>query len=166
MTTIKNARTSAGKNNTHGNHSPKGIDTLLSCLDRVKRTGNGTWIARCPAHADKGPSLSIRETDEGKTLLHCFAGCSAHEVVAAVGLEITDLFPARPADPAHIGRPERRPFPAADALRAVAFEATIVGLAGAAIIAGEPFSQFDKDRLLLAVGRINDALSAAGLAHG
>lgn len=86
--------------------------------------------------------------------------------MGAVGLELTDLFPPRPADPAHVGKPERRPFPAADILRAIGFEATIVALAGAAIIAGEPFSQFDKDRLLVAVGRINAALDAGGLNHG
>lgn len=144
------------------NHSP--IDMLLSHLDRVKRTGNSTWLARCPAHQDRSPSLSIREADD-KVLIHCHAGCSVHEVVAAVGLEISDLFPPRPVDPSQVGKPMRRPFPCADAFRAVAFEATIVALAGAAIIAGEPFSQFDKDRLLVAVGRINDALSSAGVSH-
>ncbi|WP_461565119.1 DNA primase [Thiobacillus sp.] len=146
------------------NHSP--IDALLSRLEGVKRTGSGTWRARCPAHGSKSLSLAIREADTGATLLHCFAGCTAHEVVGAVGLEITDLFPPRPDDPAYVGKAERRPFPAADILRAIGFEATIVALAGAAIIAGEPFSQFDKDRLLVAVGRINAALDAGGLNHG
>ena len=154
----------ASKTHYTANHSP--IDTLLSKLDRVKRTGPRTWAALCPAHADKSPSLSLRESDDDKVLIHCHAGCSVHEVVSAIGLEVSDLFPPRPVDPSRVGKPERRPFPAADCLRAVAFEATIVALAGAAIIAGEPFSQFDKDRLLVAVGRINDALSAAGLAHG
>ncbi len=141
-------------------------DALLSRLEGVKRTGSGTWRARCPSHGSKSLSLAIREADTGATLLHCFAGCSAHEVVGAVGLDLTDLFPPRPDDPAHVGKPERRPFPAADILRAIGFEATIVALAGAAIIAGEPFSQFDKDRLLVAVGRINAALDAGGLNHG
>lgn len=140
-------------------------DVLLSKLEGVKRTGTGRWLAKCPAHADRTASLSLRETDDGRTLCHCFAGCSVHEVVASVGLEVCDLFPPRPDDPAHVGKPERRPFPAADILRAIGFEATIVALAGAAIIAGEPFSQFDKDRLLVAVGRINAALDAGGLNH-
>lgn len=140
-------------------------DVLLSKLDGVKRTGAGRWLAKCPAHADRTASLSLRELDDGRTLCHCFAGCTVHEVVGAVGLELSDLFPPRPDDPAHVGRPERRPFPAADILRAIAFEATIVALAGAAIVAGEPFSQFDKDRLVVAVGRINAALEAGGLNH-
>lgn len=143
------------------NDSP--VERFLSLVDGVKRTGIGAWLARCPAHADKRPSLSIRDTDNGAVLIHCFAGCTAHEVVAAVGLELSDLFPPRSAEPAHFGRPERRPFPTPDAFRAVVFEVTIVGVAGAAIVAGEPFSKYDKDRLLVAVGRINDALTAAGL---
>jgi hypothetical protein len=115
-------------------------DLLLSKLDGVKRTGQDRWLARCPAHGDKRASLSIREVDTGATLVHCFAGCSVHEVVGAVGLELSDLFPSRPADPAHVGKPERRPFPAADILRAIAFEAVVVGVAASAMLAGEPFT--------------------------
>jgi hypothetical protein len=156
----------AASENTHysANHSP--IDRLLSCLDRVKRTGPSTWVASAPTREDKRPSLTIRELDDGRVLVHDFGGDSVEEILGAIGLTFSDLFPPRPADPAHYGKPERRPFYAADALRCIAFEASIVGLAGAAIIAGEPFSQFDKDRLLVAVGRIQDALAAAGLAHG
>lgn len=142
-----------------------GVDTLLSRLERVKRTGNGTWLARCPAHADKNPSLSIRETDDGKVLVKCHAGCSVHEVVAAVGLELTALFPPRPSDPTHVGRPERRPFPAADVLRAVAFEASIVAFSAMAMHKGEALSDEDRARLLVANRRIQNALDAAGVRH-
>ena len=89
-------------------------DALISKLDKVKRTGNDRWQARCPAHDDKGPSLSIRETEDGRVLVHCFAGCSVPEIVQAVGLELSDLFPPR-LNGDH-ARPERRPFPAADVL--------------------------------------------------
>jgi len=155
----------AAKNNTlKTNNSP--IDLVLSRLDGVHRTGRGTWLACCPAHADKRPSLSLRDTDNGAVLIHCFAGCTVHGVVGALGLELADLFPPRPVDTADVGKPVRRPFPAAAILRAIAFEARIVALAGAAIIAHEPFSQFDKDRLLLAVRRISEALDAGGLHHG
>lgn len=163
----KAASPGRGKAAQHSTISPQfsPIDNLLSRLEGVKRTGAGTWRARCPAHGSKSLSLAIREADTGATLLHCFAGCTVHEVVGAVGMDLTDLFPPRVDDPARVGKPERRPFPAADILRAIAFEATIVALAGAAIVAGESFSQFDKDRLLVAVGRINAALDAGGLSH-
>jgi hypothetical protein len=136
-------------------------ETLLQKLDKVRPTGPSRWQARCPAHADKGPSLSIRETDDGRILVHCFAGCSVHEVVAAAGLELSDLFPQRPT----AGRPERRPFPAADVLRAVAFEALVVSQAAAALLTGEPFREADRERLVIAAARINAALVAGGLRH-
>ena len=136
-------------------------EILLSKLDKVKRTGPNRWHARCPAHDDKGPSLSIRETDDGRVLVHCFAGCSVHEIVQAAGLELSDLFPPRLAG--DHARPERRPFPASDALRAIAFEALVVCAAAAALATGEPLSAVDRERLLQAGERIQSALSGAGL---
>jgi len=53
------------------------IEQLLSSLLKVRKVGIGRWIACCPAHNDSKPSLAIRETDDGRVLLHCFAGCSA-----------------------------------------------------------------------------------------
>jgi putative DNA primase/helicase len=52
---------------------------------RGSRVGCG-WIARCPAHDDRQASLSIREADEGKILVHCFAGCDQTSVIAALRL--------------------------------------------------------------------------------
>lgn len=141
-------------------------DMLLSKLDGVKRTGDGRYLARCPAHQDKRASLSVRETDEGKILVHCFAGCSVHEVISAAGLEISDLFPPRPSDPAHTGKPERRPFPATDILRAIGFEALVVACAASAMATGEPLGLADRERLTLAASRIQEALRAGGLNHG
>lgn len=67
------------------------VDVLLSRLKGVKPSGAGKWMACCPAHDDKSPSLAIRDTGD-RFLLHCFAGCSALDVVHAVGLELADLF--------------------------------------------------------------------------
>jgi hypothetical protein len=47
------------------------------------RAGN-CWMARCPAHDDTTPSLSIRETRDGKLLVHCHAGCEQAAVIAAL----------------------------------------------------------------------------------
>jgi hypothetical protein len=51
----------------------------------------GGWTARCPAHSDENPSLSISEKD-GRILLHCYAGCETREILAALGLTERDLF--------------------------------------------------------------------------
>lgn len=133
-------------------------ETLLSRLDRVKRTGPDKWVARCPSHADKGPSLAVRELDDGRTLVHCFAGCSVHEIVAAVGMELSDLFPPRPLLDGR--KPERRPFSADDALRCLAFEARLVHLAALETLEGKPLNDADFERLALAVERIDDAMGA------
>jgi len=133
------------------------VETLLSRLDKVRRTGAGRWIARCPAHDDKSPSLSVRELDDGRALLHCFAGCAAADVLAAVGLELSDLFP----EPIGDRRPERQPFSAEDVLRCLEFEATLVYLAAVDICAGRALSGEDIERLAVAVARINAALEVA-----
>lgn len=51
-----------------------GIEEVLTRLEGVKQSGDG-WIARCPAHDDHHPSLSIHEGDNGRLLFKCFAGC-------------------------------------------------------------------------------------------
>jgi|SRR5580700_1272320 hypothetical protein len=65
---------------------------LLDRLERVRQTGPGRWIARCPAHEDRAPSLSIRVLDDGRVLLHDFGGCEVGDVLAALGLTLADLF--------------------------------------------------------------------------
>lgn len=139
-------------------------ENLLSRLERVKCTGAGRWQARCPAHDDKGPSLSVRELDDGRVLVHCFAGCDIQSILTSAGVSYDDLYPPRGLDDHK--PPERRPFPAADILRAIAFEATVVAVAGSALLAGKPLNAVDRDRLFLAVGRIQAALDAGGLNHG
>lgn len=47
------------------------------------RVGNG-WTARCSAHSDHTPSLSIRDADENKVLVHCHAGCDQERVIEAL----------------------------------------------------------------------------------
>jgi hypothetical protein len=44
----------------------------------------GSWTARCPAHDDRTPSLSIRDAGDGKVLVRCHAGCDQERVIAAL----------------------------------------------------------------------------------
>jgi len=48
-----------------------------------RKAGQG-WTARCPAHDDRKPSLSISEGDDGKVLVRCHAGCDQERVIAAL----------------------------------------------------------------------------------
>lgn len=66
-------------------HPKCSIDALLAQLSGVRKSGSG-WTARCPAHDDRNPSLSLRITDSGRLLLHCFAGCSFDEIRPLLGL--------------------------------------------------------------------------------
>lgn len=81
------------------------LERVVSALEardlRPKANGKG-WAARCPAHEDSKASLSVSESEGGKVLLKCFAGCEAEEVAGALGLSLKDLFPDGP-------RPSRTP---------------------------------------------------------
>jgi hypothetical protein len=74
------------------------VEDVLHRLDRWKKAGDG-WQARCPAHEDRSPSLSIHEKD-GRILLHCHAGCTLEAILDALGLQKRDLFTDRGA-PSH-----------------------------------------------------------------
>lgn len=136
-------------------------DNLLSKLEKVRRTGQGKWQACCPAHDDRGPSLSIAEGDDGRVLVHCFAGCSVHEIVAAAGMDIADLFPPSEST----GKPLRRPFPAADVLRAIGHEALVVAAAARTMANQGQLSHGDVQRVMEAASRIQSGVTAAGLLH-
>ncbi len=70
---------------------PNPVERLLGRLKGVRQTGHG-WEARCPAHRDRNPSLSVSQGDDGRALVRCHAGCDVKDVVVAVDLEMKDLF--------------------------------------------------------------------------
>jgi len=69
------------------------IEPILSKLPGVRKNGKD-WIARCPAHDDHQPSLSVSLGDDGRVLMHCHAGCEAEAICRAAGLQMKDLYPA------------------------------------------------------------------------
>ncbi len=71
--------------------------TLLARLDGARQVGPDRWSAKCPAHEDRTPSLSIRITDE-HILLFCHAGCEVSAILTALGLGWRDICP-EPAIP-------------------------------------------------------------------
>lgn len=66
------------------------LGQFVSKLDCVRQTAN-RFIANCPAHDDRHPSLSIKEGDRG-LLVHCFSGCHVKDIVQTMGLKMADLF--------------------------------------------------------------------------
>ncbi len=77
---------------TRSRESERPIEKFLHLLSGLKRSGS-EWAARCPAHDDQHQSLTIREKDDGRVLVHCHAGCTPIQIVTALGLRIGDLFP-------------------------------------------------------------------------
>lgn len=140
------------------------MEHILSRLQKV-RGRNGSYSACCPAHEDRSPSLTIRETPDGTILLHCFSGCSVNAIAEAVGVELTDLFPPESEDykafDARNRKPVRPKFYASELLRAISFEATVVAVAAHNLAAGKALSKTDLDRLTLAKQRITEALEAS-----
>jgi putative DNA primase/helicase len=78
-------------NFNNSNSRLQSIQDFLSLLHGVKTNGSN-FVARCPAHDDNQQSLAVSEGTDGRVLINCFAGCTAADVVAAVGLELKDLF--------------------------------------------------------------------------
>lgn len=125
-------------------------DNLLQRLDKVRPMGPGKWLACCPAHDDRSPSLSIRETDDGRLLVNCFASCPADDVVAAVGLTLADLYPASPRAPG----PGLAAWKRRRLLDAIEAERLVLLVARADLKAGQELCPADAERVELARSRI------------
>ena len=130
------------------------LDEFLSRLTKVKKTGNG-WIACCPAHDDKSPSLTVGIGKGGGVIAHCFGGCDIADVVAAVGMTLSDLMPETAPD-----RPySRQRLPAMDVLRALRFHATMTAIVASDIANDRPITQETKDTMMETAAAIHEAYS-------
>ena len=129
------------------------VEQILEKLEKVTHRGSGSWTARCPAHDDRSPSLSVKETSDGTILLHCFGGCDTGAVLEAMGLEMEDLFP----EPLPHRKGARRQFTLAEAFRAISFEGTVICMIAAEFLEQGKITEADSVRLAQAVRRITDA---------
>lgn len=157
-----NPNHSSGQAQGYVTTGPADPHALLSTLDKVKQTRSDAWQACCPAHDDRSPSLNIRLADDGKLLLKCWSGCSAADIAAAVGLELSDLFPRRERDTwSRPVAPSQRWIPR-DVLSSLASEALIVLMAAEHLHSGKPLPAADTDRLAAAAGRLRNAAQEVG----
>ena len=137
------------------------VHHLLDRLDRIRETGPGRWIACCPAHDDRSPSLSIRELEDGRILLHDFAGCEVHSILNAVGLTFSDLFPERLAEHLPRTRDRRHWHAAREALKSLSDDALLVVIAAENVAAGVVLSEKDRDLLTEVAARIRGTREVA-----
>lgn len=133
-------------------------DAILCRLDKVRRSASDRWMAKCPAHEDSSPSLSIRELPDGRTLVYCFAGCAVDDVLTAVSLSWKDLHPAgdRPVNP-NRRRPWAERFNPTELLEIIDHEVTVSVIIMADIMKQRSVSADQLDRLLQAASRIGKA---------
>lgn len=76
-----------------GGYGMHRYDTFLSKLNKLKQIKQGSWRACCPAHSDSDPSLNIDIGEDGRLLIHCWAGCANLDIISAVGLDWGSLYP-------------------------------------------------------------------------
>ena len=134
------------------------IEILLSRLDKAIARPGGQYIACCPAHDDKTPSLSIREVEDGRVLIYCFAGCSPADICAAVGLEMRDLFPNDGSQDRHQSRPR---WNYRDLLCVLEVEANVIQIAAGILCRGETLPKQDALRLEEACNRVRKIAGVA-----
>lgn len=127
---------------------------LLDRLQGVRQTAPGRWLASCPAHEDRSPSLSIRELDDGKVLVYDFGGCEVSAVLQAIGLNLSDLYD-RPLgqqfDPSHSRVPAR------DLLELISEETSVVAIIATDLLEKCTIGEADWQRLAKAASRIGRA---------
>jgi hypothetical protein len=126
-------------------------NALLSRLDGLRVTAKGRWIARCPSHDDRTPSLSIRELEDGRVLLKCFGGCESESVLTALGLGFADLYPKQVVAE---GKRVRNPWTASDLIHLLDRESLIVLIVACDAIGERVVTQDTVNRVLQARTRI------------
>ena len=129
------------------------VNNLLSKLDKAKPVGDGKWIACCPAHDDKSPSFTIKLTDDKKILLHCFGGCQVADILEAIGMDMSDLYP----DSATYQKGAKPPrFNKYELFDRLILEAATLSLSIRQLLDGNPLDERDLKRVLLAESTIDD----------
>jgi len=137
-------------------------DLLISRLPNVLQTSPTTWRCGCPVHNKDGSRsrpISVRDVGD-KILIKCFAGCDRRDIVAAIGLQESDLFERTSDD---YGQHQRREhFPARDVLACMAADAITIYVMAAAIDNGRPLGVGDRLGLHAAVCRFREGARLAG----
>jgi len=75
------------------------VTWLHGLLDALGSGPKGRKVRQCPSHADSAPSLSIGQGDDGRALVHCFAGCGFGAILRALCLQGEYLVTPPPVSP-------------------------------------------------------------------
>jgi hypothetical protein len=111
------------------------LGEFLDRLPSYRKSGKGSYMAQCPAHDDRSPSLRITEGNDGRILIYCYAGCSVFEVCDAVQVDVSDLFP-----------PTDRNFPSIRSAKRDELDDYVVEIYEAHVDQGSKIKASDKER--------------------
>jgi len=136
------------------------IEHFLMSLEKVRKSGEGSWTACCPNHKDNSPSLSISDGGDGRILVHCFGGCPVGDVVASAGFTLADLMPENVGY--HHKTQEKVKFNPYDVLRLLSDDLTHGLLLCKAVQRGDVLNKHESLQLAKIIGRISAAIQLAG----
>ena len=68
-------------------------ENFLNRLPKLRSNGKDRWRAQCPAHDSNSLSLSCAVASDNRLLVKCHVGCSALDILQAVGCDWGDLYP-------------------------------------------------------------------------
>lgn len=140
------------------------LDNFVSRLSKAKRTGNDSYIACCPAHADKSPSMTVREVEDGMLLVHCFAGCGIDDIAGAIGFSISDLMPDKQPD--ELRKSRRIPFSPSDVLACTKNDAALLYVVMCDLDKGILLTEKQVKEAKKAAARIYSAANMGGANNG
>lgn len=137
------------------------LDAFLSRLQKVRKTGKSSWLACCPAHGDKNPSMSVSVGNDGRVLVHCFSQqCGIDEIAGAVGMTVSELMPD------NAGFQRAKPLKCAvnprDAMFAMRSDLTEALIYAKAVQRGEVLDADASLKLAKIVGRVQMAIELTG----
>lgn len=134
------------------------INNFLAKLDKVRPRGGGRWMASCPCHDDRTPSMSIRDHG-GTILIHCFSQqCSPADICGAINFDIKELFPPSENFDASTHKQRRLYHDAPRALEALAFESLVLQVIANDMLKNNTIDEQTKQRLAQAATRIGVAI--------
>lgn len=139
---------------------------ILNGLRKVKRIGEGRWLACCPIHSDKTPSVAITLKPNGVVLAKCFGcGASGLDIVNALGLDPVVLFP--PSHKTKYEKQSKHGFSAWQLLNALQKDLIFLVVAANQMLKDGAFDQADVNYLTSICQRVNDGLRhLEGATHG
>jgi len=136
------------------------VDTLLERLHNVKAIKPMHWIAGCPICRSKnGRPIAVTEKDGGIILMKPFCGCETGDVLRALGLKMSDLFPAREG---HFLPPVRRAFDPLQILEALAHEFMVAELIACDVDRSGQYDGEQRERMRLVSQRVTAGVISLG----